>query len=101
MSIADLHYGHYKASIKSEVSRKVLSLKMTVITRSGIPLDRWSIALQVILEKLAGVCLVGKLRMTQLYEGDSNWFNKFIFGYMAMEALADADNLLEEYFSQG
>ena len=64
-SIAGLHHGHYKAAIKSEVSCKALSLQMTVIIRSEIPPDRWSIALQVISGKLAGICIVEKLRMIQ------------------------------------
>ena len=51
LSIADLHHSHYKAAIKLDMSCKVLSLKMTVIVRSGIPPDKWSIALQVLLEQ--------------------------------------------------
>ena len=100
-SMAGLHHGHYKAAVKSDVSCKALLLQMTVIVRSGIPPDRWSIALQVLLEKVAGVCIVEKLRMIQLYEGDFNWFNKFIFGDMAMKALTEAGSLPEEHFSQG
>ena len=42
-----------------------------------------------------------KLGMIQLYEGDFNWFNRFIFGDMAMKTLANADSLPEEHFSQG
>ena len=39
--------------------------------------------------------------MIQLYEGDFNWFSGFIFGDMAMKALADAGSLPKEHFSQG
>jgi hypothetical protein len=39
----------------------VLAQQLTVIARSGIPPESWSIGLQVVLEKIAGICLVAKL----------------------------------------
>ena len=60
-SMAGLHHGHYKVATNSEISCKAISLQMTVVVRSGIPPDRWSVALQVLLEKVAGVCIVEKL----------------------------------------
>jgi hypothetical protein len=39
------------------------------------------------LEKIAGVCLVEKLRAIQLYEADFNCYNQFIFGRNAMNKL--------------
>ena len=44
-SIAGLHHGHYKPASKLDVLYKALSLQMTVVVRSRIPPDRWSIAL--------------------------------------------------------
>ena len=52
------------------------------------------------LEKIAGVCLVEKLRVIQLYEADFNCFNHFIFGRAAMDTLTKNDYLPEELFSQ-
>ena len=52
------------------------------------------------LEKIAGVCLVEKLRAIQLYEADFNCFNYFIFGRAAMDSLTKNDYLPEELFSQ-
>jgi hypothetical protein len=43
------------------MSTKVLALQLTVIARSGVPLESWSVGLQVMLEKIAGVGLVEKL----------------------------------------
>ncbi len=56
-----VHYGHYKATIQDVLSTEILAQQSTVIARSGIPPENWSIGLQVMLEKIAGVCLVGKL----------------------------------------
>ena len=99
-SCANLHIGHYKAALQSELITKALTLEMNVTVQSGVPPDRWSVALQCLLEKMAGVVLVEKLRSIQLYEPDFNWFNRWIFNDMAMKALNDAGFLPEEHFSQ-
>jgi hypothetical protein len=44
------------------ISTGVLALQLTVIVRSSISPESWSIGLQVMLEKIVGVCLVEKLR---------------------------------------
>jgi hypothetical protein len=54
----------------------------------------------VMLEKIAGVCLVDKLRAIQLYEADFNCYNQFIFGQNAMQALTASGYVPEELFSQ-
>jgi hypothetical protein len=59
-SMSGVHYRHYKAAIQDPQSTNVLALQLTVITRSGIPPESWSVGLQVMLEKIAGVCLVEK-----------------------------------------
>jgi hypothetical protein len=82
------------------MSTKVLALQLTVIARSGVPPDTWSVGLQVMLEKIAGVCLVEKLRAIQLYEADFNCFNYFIFGRSAMDSLTKNDYHPEELLSQ-
>jgi hypothetical protein len=71
-----------------------------VIARSGIPPENWSIGLQVMLEKIAGVCLVEKLQAIHLYEADFNCYNQFIFGSQAMQALTNSGYVPEELFSQ-
>ena len=81
------------------MSTKVLALQLMVIARSGVPPETWSVGLQVMLEKIAGVCLVEKLRAIQLYKADFNCFNYFIFGRAAMESLTKNDYLPEELFS--
>ena len=52
------------------------------------------------LEKIAGVCLVKKLRAIQLYEADFNCYNQFIFGKHAMQTFTESGYTPEELFSQ-
>ena len=73
---------------------------MSTIVHTGIHPSRWGVALQVMIEKIAGVCLVTKLRSIQLYEADYNWFNKFIFNDAALRALEASGLLPEEHYSQ-
>ena len=62
-----IHYGHYKAAVKSKILSKINAQQLTVIARSGVAPLRWGMSLQVLLEKLAGICLVEKLRYIQLH----------------------------------
>ena len=73
---------------------------MNLIVESGVHPCRWGTALQVMLEKIAGICLVDKLRSIQLYEADLNWFMKFIFNDLAMSRLQNTGLLPEEHYSQ-
>ena len=61
---------------------------------------RWGMSVQVLLEKLAGICLVEKLRYIQLYEADFNFFQQFIFGQEAMQLLTEQELLPEEYLAK-
>jgi hypothetical protein len=90
LSMSGVHYGHYKAAIQDEMSSDVLALQLTVIARSGIPQENWSMGLQVMLEKIAGICFVEKLCAIQLYEADFNCYNQFIFGKPAMQTLTES-----------
>jgi hypothetical protein len=88
--MSGVHYGHYKAAIQDDMSTEILAQQLTVVARSSIPPESWSIGLQVMLEKIAGVCLVKKLHAIQLYKADFNCYNQFIFGRQAMNALTDS-----------
>jgi hypothetical protein len=99
-SMSVVHFGHYKAAIQNEITSETLALQLRVIAQSGIPPEHWSEDLQVMLEKIAGVCLVEKLHVIQLYEADFNCFNQFIFGKHAMQTLTISRCIIEELFSQ-
>jgi hypothetical protein len=59
--MSGIHYDHYKAAIQCDISTKILAQQLTVVACSGIPPESWSIGLQVMLEKIAGICLLEKL----------------------------------------
>jgi len=56
--MSGVHYGHYKAAIQDPQSTNSLALQLTIIARSRIPPESWSIGLQVMLEKIVGVYIV-------------------------------------------
>ena len=94
-----IHYGHYKAAIQYDISTKILAQQLTVVARSGIPPESWRVGLQVMLEKIVGVCLVEKLQAIQLYEADFNCYNQFVFGIAAMDTLNNIGCTPKELFS--
>ena len=98
--MSGIHYGHYKAAAQDEYSTQLLSQQLTIIARTGVPPESWSVGLQVMLEKIAGVCLVDKLRAIQLYEADFNFYNQFVFGKLALNSITENGFLPEELFSQ-
>ncbi len=81
--IAKIHVGHYILATYSDVIINFLSRKISLIARGGCPPDRWVHDLQVMLEKVAGVALVNKLRAILLMEGNFNYMNKWVFGHGA------------------
>ena len=99
-SMSGIHNGHYKAAAQDEFSTNLLSQQLTIIARTGVPPETWGVGLQVMLEKIAGVCLVDKLRSIQLYEADFNFYNQFVFGRRAMDAISGQGLIPEELFSQ-
>jgi hypothetical protein len=78
----------------------MLAQQLTAIACSGILPKSWSIGLQVMLEKIAGVCLVEKLQVIQSNKADINCYNQFIFRKTAMDSLNSIGYTPEELFSQ-
>lgn len=99
-SPSGLHITHYKASARDPELAELFAMEMNLIIHSGIHPLRWGTALQVMLEKIAGICLVDKLRSIQLYEADLNWFLKFVFNDIALSQLEEAGQLPEEHYSK-
>jgi hypothetical protein len=86
-SISGLHAGHYKSATYSTLVTSFLAWKITLVARGGCPPDRWGHGLQVLLEKVAGMALVNKLRAILLMEADFNYMNKWIFGHEAINKM--------------
>ncbi len=99
-SLSGIHYGHYKAAAKDDRMASFLSKKITLIARTGCPPERWSYGLTVMLEKIAGLALVNKLRAILLMEADFNFHNKVIFGSRMLEAARLQGLIPEEQFSE-
>ena len=78
-SFSGIHYGHYKACSHSDLLSEIQALKLSLVTRTGTAPERWSRGLNVMLEKLAGVALVTKLRAILLMEADFTFHNRIIF----------------------
>ena len=63
---------------------------------SGLVLNRWTKGLTIMLEKIAGVALVNKLRAILLMEGDYNYFNKWAFRREAINVLYEMGYIPED-----
>ena len=79
-SFSGLHFGYYKAPAYSSILSETDALKLSLIPPTGSASDRWTRGLSVMLEKVAGVALVTKLRVILLMEADFNYHNRLIFG---------------------
>ena len=65
-SFSGVHFGHYKAGIRSLSVLNVMQKQINLVAFTGIAPKTWGTGLQVMLEKIAGVVLVNKLRAIQL-----------------------------------
>ena len=90
-SLLRIHYGNYKAAGQDKFSTNLLLQQLTIIARSVVPPKSWNVGLQVMLEKIAGICLVDKLRSIQIYKSDFNFYNQFVFGRKAMNTIMRND----------
>ena len=79
-SLSGIYYGHYKAAALNNELSSFVAKQITLIARTGVPPERWSYGLTVMLEKVAGIALVNKLRAILLMEADFNFHNKLVFG---------------------
>ena len=67
--------------------------KLNALLNSGVPLERWSKSLTVLLKKEFGSVFFNKLRAIILFEADFNWLQKIVFG-RKMADLAKKHNLV-------
>ena len=86
------HFGHYKAAAHSEYLSEVHARMLSLTTKTGTTPERWSKGLSVMLEKIAGVALVTKLRAILLMEADFNFHNRLIFGDRMMKLAREKQN---------
>ena len=79
LSFSGLYFGHYKAAAYSDTLSRIHALKLALITKTGSAPNRWARVLSCMLEKVAGIALVEKLRAILLMEADSNYHSRLIF----------------------
>ena len=99
-SVSGIHYGHYKAAAHSQKISEVPAKKITLVSRTGCPPERWSYGLTVMLEKIAGLALVNKLRAILLMEADFNFHNKLIFGSRMLDTARANSFIPAEQYSE-
>ena len=96
-SYSNAHFGHYKAAATYKRYAEFFSTKLSIIAQSGTPPSRWGIGMTVLLEKIAGLALVNKLRAILLIEADSNMINCIlIFRDRMMEQAREYDMIPQE-----
>lgn len=97
-SWSKIHFSHYRVAGMSDRYARFFAQKLSFIAKTGWAPSRWGFGVTVLLEKIAGLALVNKLRAILLFEADSNMFNSFIFADRAM-ALAREHKLIpsEQY----
>ena len=99
-SYSGLHFAHYKSAAFSDYLSETHALKLSTITRTGSAPERWARGLNVMLEKVAGIALVTKLRAILLMEADFNYHNKLIFGQRMMDLARQHNMVPEEIYSE-
>ncbi len=99
-AIAAVHFGHWKAPIKSKYLAQFICTQLNLIAKYGCAPSRWGVGLQVLLEKIPGVSLVDKLRAILLMEGDFNFYNKWVFGHCGINNLYGIGYIPDDQYSQ-
>jgi hypothetical protein len=74
------HLGHYKALLEEQDLLEPIATVTNLAVQSGVALDRWSNAVNVMLEKTPGWPNICKLRIIHLFEADYNLFLKLVWG---------------------
>ena len=73
--------------------------KLNLILATGIPLERWTHGLTVLLEKEFGSVYIDKLRVICLFEADYNWLQKLIFSKRMIDSAIKKDLIPKEQFA--
>jgi hypothetical protein len=100
-SISGLHYGHYKAAASNDYLSEIHALMTELAVTGASPLARWEMGLSCMIEKVAGVIKVEKLRAILLMEADFNFFNGLMFAKRMMHQAEEQERIpLECYGSR-
>jgi len=97
LSLSGVHFGHYIMAIEDVITEKINCLMATIPMITGMSPQWWRHALNVMLEKVAGNCLVKKLHIIMLFEADFNNNNKWI-GQVVMQNAKQLDKVAPEQY---
>ena len=92
------HMGHYKAAMKNKRIVEMYATMMDLPMKYKFAPERWTRAIQVLLEKDKGRPNVERLRTIQLVEADLNMVLKIIFGRRLVYHAEDRDFLPKSQF---
>lgn len=95
-----LHFGHYIAGTDSDLISYCHTLLAYAAVRRGYSPARWERALLCMLEKVASISLVEKMRAILLMEADFNFMNKMIYGDRMLSNARRYGYMAEEIFSE-
>jgi hypothetical protein len=98
LALSGIHFGHWKIFCLSSKLIQLICTQLNLVTRCGAPPSRWKNGLQVLLEKVPSIALVDKLRAILLMEGDFNFYNKWIFGHVALNKLYEIGYVPEDQY---
>jgi hypothetical protein len=72
LSCSHIHFCHYKEIAHDKFLFSLEAAKLSLLARTGIPMERWGSVLTVLLEKEFGNIYLDKLRAICLLETDFN-----------------------------
>ncbi len=95
-----IHYGHWKASCRHPMLRRIDATFLELSLQYGIILDRWCSTTDVMIPKKADSFQVKKLRTIMLFEHDWNLMNKIIAKRTMQLAESNSSIAKEQYGSR-
>jgi hypothetical protein len=87
------HLGHYKAILQDPTLLKCLTIFLDIAISRGISLSRWQSAINIMLEKDAGLPKINRLRIIHLFEADFNFILKLLWGHRLIQRATRYDLL--------
>ena len=97
----DIHFGHFKAAMKSDLNLLLHYVLAEIPMRSGYTPIRWKQASDLMILKKEGITDVEKLRTIVLFEADFNHNNKFLGRAMMQHTILNNMLAKEQYSIPG
>ena len=89
------HLGHYKAIIQHKTLLQRFTQFLQITVASGLTLNRWCNAVNIMIEKDQGKPVLTRLRIIHLFEANFNFFLKLVWGSRLVKQAVELDLLNE------